>query len=61
VSLDLEWVAESLSHQNVKVHTVTRYYLSQHGRPGLIFGYGSVGLPEIAQGVASLRKILLRL
>jgi GntR family transcriptional regulator/MocR family aminotransferase len=60
-SLDLEWVADSLSQQNVNVHTATRYYLSQQGLPGLIFGYGSVGLPEIAQGIASLRKILLRL
>ena len=61
VSVDLELVAEALSHRSVTVHTVARYYLGQHGRPGLIFGYGSVGLPEIAQGVGSLRKILLRL
>ena len=59
-SLDLELVAEALQGHNVKIHTVTRYYLNQQGRPGLIFGYGVVGLPEIAQGVAALRKVLTK-
>jgi DNA-binding transcriptional MocR family regulator len=60
VDLDLELVAEALQTHNVKIHTVTRYYLNQQGRPGLIFGYGVVGLPEIAQGIATLRKVLTR-
>lgn len=60
VSLDLESVAEDLGRQYVKVHTVNRYYLNQQGRPGLIFGYGAVGLPEISRGIESLRQILLR-
>ena len=60
VNLDLELVADILQAHNVKIHTVTRYYLNQQGRPGLIFGYGVVGLPEIAQGVAALRKVLTR-
>ena len=59
-SLDLEQVAEALQTYNVKIHTVKRYYLNQQGRQGLIFGYGAVGLPEIAQGVAALRKMLTR-
>jgi GntR family transcriptional regulator/MocR family aminotransferase len=63
-SLDLEQVADTLqSRYHVKTHTVTRYYLNQQGpnqqgRPGLIFGYGVVSLPEIAQGVIALRKVL---
>ena len=60
VGLDLELVAETLAGHNVKVHTATRYYLNQQGRPGLIFGYGVVGLPEIAQGIGTLRKVLTR-
>ena len=57
---DLEGVAETLQGHNVKIHTVTRYYLGQQGPPGLIFGYGAVDLPEIARGVATLRKVLAR-
>lgn len=58
--LDLDLVTEILASHNVKVHTATRYYLNQQGRPGLIFGYGVVGLPEIAQGIGTLRKVLTR-
>ena len=58
--LDLELVAEILQSHNVKIHTVTRYYVNQQGQPGLIFGYGVVGLPEIAQGIDTLRKVLTR-
>jgi GntR family transcriptional regulator/MocR family aminotransferase len=59
--LDLEQVAETLASHHVKVHTANRYYLNQQGRPGLIFGYGAAGLPEIAQGIGTLRKVLTRL
>ena len=57
-SLDLERVTETLLDHNIKIHTVSRYYLGQPGRPGLIFGYGAVGPIEIAQGLAVLRKVL---
>lgn len=60
VRLDLELVTETLASHHVKVHTATRYYLNQQGRPGLIFGYGVVGLPEITQGIGTLRKVLTR-
>jgi len=59
-NLDLELVAETLQSHNVKIHTVARYYLNQQGKPGLIFGCGVVGLPEIAQGIGALRKVLMR-
>ena len=57
-SLDLERVTETLLEHNIKIHTVSRYYLGQPGRPGLIFGYGAVSPPEIAQGLATLRRVL---
>jgi GntR family transcriptional regulator / MocR family aminotransferase len=57
-SIDLERVTETLLEHNIKIHSVSRYYLDQPGRPGLIFGYGAVGPAEIAQGLAVLRKVL---
>jgi GntR family transcriptional regulator/MocR family aminotransferase len=56
--LDLERVSETLLEHGVKIHTVSRYYLGQPGRPGLIFGYGAVGPAEIARGLTVLRKVL---
>lgn len=34
-------------------------YLGPQTRAGLIFGYGTVDLPEMTQGLSSLRKALL--
>ena len=55
-SVDLDSLAETLLHDNVKIHALSRYYLGPRTRAGLIFGYGAVDIPDIALGLSSLRK-----
>jgi len=55
---DFDLVAKALLQNNVKIHAFSRYYLGPQTRTGLIFGYGAVDLPEMRQGLASLRKAL---
>jgi GntR family transcriptional regulator/MocR family aminotransferase len=55
---DLEKVTESLRAHNVKMHTLSRYFLGTPSRAGLIFGYGAVDLSELQQGLRLLRRML---
>ena len=57
-AVDLEAAAETLLQQQVKVHTLSRYFLGPQTKTGLVFGYGTVDLPEIRRGVSMLRKVL---
>jgi GntR family transcriptional regulator/MocR family aminotransferase len=57
-SLDLDLVAADLLRQNVKIHTLSRYYLGPGARDGLIFGYGAVDVPEMNHGLSLLRRTL---
>jgi GntR family transcriptional regulator / MocR family aminotransferase len=59
-SVDLERVAERLLAQQLKLHTLSRYYLWPPARSGLIFGYGATDLADIQRGLAALRKTLSR-
>jgi GntR family transcriptional regulator/MocR family aminotransferase len=59
-SLDLDVVAEVLLQNNVKIHSFSRYFLGRQTRAGLIFGYGSVDLPEMNRGLSALRNALQR-
>jgi GntR family transcriptional regulator/MocR family aminotransferase len=56
--VDLEAVARALLQQQVKIHTLSRYFLGPQTRAGLVFGYGTVDLSEIRRGVSLLRKAL---
>jgi len=56
--VDLEAVAHALLQQQVKIHTLSRYFLGPQTQVGLVFGYGTVDLPEIRRGVSVLRKAL---
>jgi GntR family transcriptional regulator/MocR family aminotransferase len=56
--VDLEAVAHALLQQQVKIHTLSRYFLGPQSQTGLVFGYGTVDLPEIRRGVSLLRKAL---
>jgi GntR family transcriptional regulator/MocR family aminotransferase len=56
--VDLEHVAEALLAHNVKIHTLSRYYLGPQTQAGLVFGYGAAEPPEIERGVALLREAL---
>jgi GntR family transcriptional regulator/MocR family aminotransferase len=55
---DLEAVAHALLQQQVKIHTLSRYFLGPQTQVGLVFGYGTVDLSEIRRGVSVLRKAL---
>jgi GntR family transcriptional regulator/MocR family aminotransferase len=57
-ALDLEAVAATLLQQQVKIHTLSRYFLGPQTQTGLVFGYGTVDLAEIRRGVSLLRKAL---
>ena len=59
-SVDLERVADELLEHNVKIHTLSRYFLGPQSRAGLVFGYGTVDLPDIRRGVSMLRRVLQR-
>jgi GntR family transcriptional regulator/MocR family aminotransferase len=56
--LDLDAVANSLLQSNVKIHSLSRYYLGPRTRAGLVFGYGAADLPDMARGLSLLRKTL---
>jgi GntR family transcriptional regulator / MocR family aminotransferase len=56
--IDLEAVAEALLQQQVRIHTLGRYFLGPQTQSGLVFGYGTVDLPEIRRGLSALRKVL---
>jgi GntR family transcriptional regulator/MocR family aminotransferase len=57
-SVDLEVVTDALLLHSVKIHTLSRYFLGPQTRTGLVFGYGTVDLPEIRRGVSLLRRAL---
>jgi GntR family transcriptional regulator/MocR family aminotransferase len=58
--VDLEVVTRELLEQQVKIHTLSRYSIGPQTRTGLVFGYGTVDLPEIRRGASLLRKALQR-
>jgi GntR family transcriptional regulator/MocR family aminotransferase len=57
-AVDLERALEELSRRQVKVHSFGRYYLGPQTQSGLIFGYGTAGVPELKYGLACLREAL---
>jgi GntR family transcriptional regulator/MocR family aminotransferase len=56
--VDLDPVVEGLRRDNVKIHTLERYFLGTPTRSGLVFGYGAVTLAEMSLGLAKLIKRL---
>jgi GntR family transcriptional regulator/MocR family aminotransferase len=58
--IDLKAAVETLTDSPVRIHTLGRYYFGPAPRPGLVFGYGAVDLPEIEHGLAYLRTALAR-
>jgi GntR family transcriptional regulator/MocR family aminotransferase len=58
--VDLDAAVQTLAGRSIKLHTLERYHLTPSPRPGLVFGYGVVDLPEIERGLAALRKVLAR-
>ncbi len=56
--VDLERAAEKAGQFNLKIHTLSRYYLGQPAKTGLIFGFGAVDLADIKAGLRALRTCL---
>jgi len=56
--LNLERVADALLDGHVKIHTLTRYYVTPRPREGLVFGYGAADVAQIERGLGLLRKAL---
>jgi GntR family transcriptional regulator / MocR family aminotransferase len=55
-SVNLESIAEALLRENVRVHTLSRYFLGPPTRRGLIFGVGTADSDQIRQAMLVLRK-----
>jgi GntR family transcriptional regulator/MocR family aminotransferase len=53
-AVDLEKVAAGLLKNNVKLHTLRRYYLGPERTQGLVFGLGTTDLPDIGRGLSEL-------
>jgi GntR family transcriptional regulator / MocR family aminotransferase len=47
-----------LLQHHVRIHSFERYFLGAQTRTGLIFGFGTVDLPDIRRGLTQLRNIL---
>lgn len=57
--LDLETVSERLLAKQVRIHTLSRYYLGPQTRAGLVFGFGAADVTAIDRGLSALRRELL--
>jgi GntR family transcriptional regulator/MocR family aminotransferase len=54
--IDAEAAAAAASGAGVRIHTLSRYFLGEQDRTGMLFGYGVADLPQIAQGLRRLRE-----
>ncbi|HEY6515944.1 MAG TPA: PLP-dependent aminotransferase family protein [Steroidobacteraceae bacterium] len=54
--VDAEAAAAAALAMGVRIHTLSRYFLGEPDRTGLIFGYGAADLPQIALGLRRLRE-----
>jgi GntR family transcriptional regulator / MocR family aminotransferase len=59
--VNLERLTLQLLKSQVKLHSLSRYYLGTPAQCGLIFGLGSVSEREIRQGLAALGRALPKL
>jgi GntR family transcriptional regulator/MocR family aminotransferase len=53
---DLERIGEAMLASNVRVHTLSRYFLGESKSNGFIFGYGTAGVSEIERGLSLMRR-----
>jgi GntR family transcriptional regulator/MocR family aminotransferase len=54
--VDTETAAAAALGMGVRIHTLSRYFLGEPDRSGMIFGYGTADLPQIAHGLRRLRE-----
>jgi GntR family transcriptional regulator / MocR family aminotransferase len=56
--VDVEAAAAAALAVGVSLHTLSRYFLGEPDRCGIVFGYGAADLSQIAHGVRKLRESL---
>jgi GntR family transcriptional regulator / MocR family aminotransferase len=54
--VDAEAAAAAALGMGLRIHTLSRYFLGEPDRGGMIFGYGVADLPQIAHGLRRLRE-----
>jgi GntR family transcriptional regulator/MocR family aminotransferase len=54
--VDTETAAAAALGMGVRIHTLSRYFLGEPDRSGMIFGYGAADLSQIAHGLRRLRE-----
>ena len=54
--VDADAAAAAALEAGVRIHALSRYFLGEPDRSGMVFGYGVADLPQIAQGVRKLRE-----
>ena len=54
--VDVETAAAAALTAGTRIHTLSRYFLAEPDRSGMVFGYGAADLPQIAQGVRKVRE-----
>jgi GntR family transcriptional regulator / MocR family aminotransferase len=56
---DVDRAVASLRDQNIRLHTLERYFLATEDvRRGIVFGYGAANIQQIDAGIAALRTAL---
>ncbi len=56
--IDLDALADRLLEDQVKLHSLSRYFFDSANQQGLVFGCGAADLPEMRRGLAALREAL---
>jgi GntR family transcriptional regulator/MocR family aminotransferase len=56
--VDLEAACEPLLRRNIRLHTLSRYYLGAQDRKGFVFGFGVASVADISAGLGALEEIL---
>jgi GntR family transcriptional regulator / MocR family aminotransferase len=54
--VDAEAAAAAAMGMGLRIHSLSRYFLGEPDRSGMIFGYGVADLPQIALGLRRLRE-----
>jgi GntR family transcriptional regulator/MocR family aminotransferase len=59
-ALDVEALARRAGLSGVHVHSLRRYFLGKETLGGLVFGFGAVDPAQIEEGLARIRKAIVR-
>ncbi|HEX4480790.1 MAG TPA: PLP-dependent aminotransferase family protein [Rudaea sp.] len=57
-TLDCDRIAASLAEKNIKIHSLSRYFLGEKSLSGFVFGYGAVTSDQIEDGIHAMRKTI---